>query len=52
MQLKPYFMNNPEWYYHDKKDFCYKLTDKAPPKAIKSYNEFYHKDNDPDYRID
>ena len=38
---KPYFMENEEWYYFDKKEFCYKLTDKAPKKAIESYNEFY-----------
>lgn len=37
----PYFMTNKEWFYHDEKDFCYKLTDKAPPEAVKSYNEFY-----------
>lgn len=42
---KPYFMENKEWYYFDEKNFCYKLTDKAPKKAIESYKEFY--DNDP-----
>ena len=25
----------------DEEEFCYKLTDKAPPEAIKSYDEFY-----------
>lgn len=38
---KPYFMKNPEWYYFDEEDFCYKLTDKAPEKAKESYEEFY-----------
>lgn len=43
MLQKPYFMKNKEWYYFDEKDFCYKLTDKAPDKAIESYQEFYNK---------
>ena len=38
---RPYFMNNDEWYYWDRKEWKYKLTDKAPQKAIDSYNEFY-----------
>lgn len=38
---EPYFMTNPEWYYHDEEDFCYKLTDKAPKEAISSYIDFY-----------
>lgn len=37
----PYFMENPEWYYFDEENCCCKLTDKAPPEAVKSYNEFY-----------
>lgn len=37
----PYFMTNKEWYYFDAKDFKYKLTDKAPKKAVDSYKEFY-----------
>lgn len=41
MQTKPYFMSNDEWYYFDEKEWCYKLTDKAPEDAIESYNEFY-----------
>ena len=40
-QPKPYFMENKEWYYFDEEEFCYKLTDKAPPEAIKSYDDFY-----------
>lgn len=38
---KPYFMENPEWFYFDEKEFKYKLTDKAPEAAVKSYKEFY-----------
>ena len=41
MQSMPYFMQNKVWYYFDEENFCYKLTDKAPPKAIESYKEFY-----------
>ena len=43
-QEKPYFLNNPAWYYFDEDEFCYKLTDKAPEKARKSYQEFYSED--------
>ena len=38
---RPYFMQNQEWYYFDEEAFMYKLTDKAPTKAVKSYREFY-----------
>jgi hypothetical protein len=38
---KPYFMSNPDWHEFDADAFCYKLTGKAPQKAIDSYNEFY-----------
>ena len=38
---KPYFMTNQEWYEDDIETGKLKLTDKAPPKAIESYNEFY-----------
>lgn len=38
---RPYFFENKEWYYYDMdKDKCF-LTDKAPRKAIDSYNEWY-----------
>ena len=37
----PYFMTNKEWYYYDE----YKLTDKAPKKAIESYKEYYSEDD-------
>lgn len=38
---KPYFMTNKDWYYHDEKEFKYKLTEKATEKAKESYKEFY-----------
>ena len=41
---RPYFMSNPEWYYFDEEEFKYKLTEKAPKKAVKSYNEVYEED--------
>lgn len=44
-QPEPYFMKNNEWYYHDEKEFCYKLTEKAPPEAVKSYEEYYADDD-------
>lgn len=43
MQGIPYFMTNPEWFYHDEKEFRYKLTTKATDEAKKSYKEFYEK---------
>lgn len=42
---KPYFMSDASWYYFDEQECCYKLTDKAPEKARKSYREFYDKLN-------
>lgn len=42
MQLeRPYFMTNEEWYHYDYKERKLTLTDKAPPEAVKSYEEFY-----------
>lgn len=41
---KPYFMENEDWYYFDKEEWRYKLTDKAPKEAVESYNEFYSDD--------
>lgn len=41
LQTRPYFMQNPEWYYHDDEINKYFLTDKAPKEAVESYNEFY-----------
>ena len=46
MQDRPYFMMDREWYYFDEEAWCYKLTDKAPQKAIDSYNEFYEKESE------
>ncbi len=37
----PYFLTNKEWYYFDEKNYQYVLTDKAPKKAIESYEDFY-----------
>ncbi len=45
---EPYFMKNPEWYFHDPKKMKYFLTNKAPKEAVQSYNEFYNDDNDID----
>jgi hypothetical protein len=36
----PYFLTNEEWYYEDENGI-YQLTNKAPQKAIDSYNEFF-----------
>ena len=41
MENQPYFKKNKEWYYYDEKEGCWKLTDKATPEAIKSYEEWY-----------
>ena len=38
---KPYFLTNEDWYYYDYEELRYRLTDKAPEKAVKSYEEFY-----------
>ena len=38
---KPYFMNNPQWFYFDENEWRYKLTDKATESCKKSYAEFY-----------
>jgi len=32
---------NKEWYYYDEEEYCWKLTDKAPMEAVKSYEEYY-----------
>lgn len=40
-QVKPYFMENEEWYYYDEQEEIFKLTDKAPEKAKESYRQFY-----------
>jgi hypothetical protein len=38
---EPYFMTNIEWYEFSDTKGKYVLTKKAPPKAVKSYKEFY-----------
>ena len=38
---EPYFVQNKDWYYYDEKEGRCKLTEKAPPEAVKSYNEWY-----------
>ena len=48
---KPYFLSNKDWYIEDKdipsflkgKKYKrrFKLTDKAPKEAVKSYNDYY-----------
>lgn len=38
---KPYFKTNEDWYYYDEDEGTLKLTDKAPPEAVKSYEEYY-----------
>lgn len=42
---RPYFMNNPEWFYFDESAWMYKLTPKATPEAVKSYKEHYRQLN-------
>lgn len=38
----PYFLTNKDWYYYDMDTGRYKLTNKAPQKAIDSYNKYYN----------
>lgn len=45
MQLMPYFMKNKAWYKYDDKLETWVLTDKAPPEAVKSYEEYYAEDD-------
>ena len=35
---EPFFMTNSEWYYDNESESKFKLTKKAPPEAIDSYN--------------
>ena len=42
MKKEPYFLSNGDWFYFDEQEFRYKLTDKAPEEAVKSYEEFYN----------
>lgn len=43
---RPYFMSNKKWWRYDLKKRIMVLTKEAPPKAVKSYQEFYKKVND------
>lgn len=36
----PFFMSNEDWYEYDFEKLKIVLTDKAPPEAIESYEEF------------
>ena len=38
---RPYFMENKEWYRFNEEEFRYELTDKAPQKAVESYEQYY-----------
>lgn len=40
-KIEPYWHKNKDWYYWDKEKRKFKLTNKAPQKAIDSYNEYY-----------
>ena len=50
---EPYFMKNKEWYYHDEKEWKYKLTPKgeAIPEVVKSYKKYYEDEID-DEKVD
>lgn len=37
----PYFLTNEDWFYYDKEEKIYRLTDKATKKARESYEKFY-----------
>lgn len=39
------FLKNKEWYYWDKNQWKYILTNKAPREAVESYKEFYKEVN-------
>lgn len=41
VEKEPLFMSNPNWFYFDEDEWCYKLTDDAPPEAVQSYKDFY-----------
>lgn len=40
-KVTPYWHKNKEWYYYSLEEKKFKLTDKAPKKAIDSYNIYY-----------
>ena len=41
MKDRPYFMTDERWYKFDFKRRVFVLTEEAPEKAKKSYDEFY-----------
>lgn len=43
LDKEPYFMKNDDWYYFDGENEMYKPTPIAPPKAIKSIEDFNKK---------
>ena len=42
---KPYFQQNPEWFYYDEKKGMLSLTDKAPQEAYASYEQWVNEFN-------
>lgn len=49
---RPYFLSDPSWYEYDEDEGIYRLTDKAPEEARKSYDEFYETLDKLDYGIE
>lgn len=47
----PYFLTNKDWFYYDDEEKIYKLTDKAPERARKSYEDFYKEDVTDDWIV-
>lgn len=43
-KIEPYWHKNKKWYYFDLKNNKFRLTNKAPIKAIESYKEYFKKD--------
>lgn len=41
--IRPYFMNNKNWYRFDNDQGVIVLTKDAPLEAVKSYKDFYKK---------
>lgn len=38
---EPFFLENEKWYNYNVATMKYEITDAAPPKAVKSFNDFY-----------
>ena len=52
---EPYFMSDPEWYEETSEgNRAYKLTDKAPQKAVDSFDAFFKiiESDDPTVKFD